>query len=62
LFTNSGKTGKEVSARGRELLEEWFEEFFREFITEWNSNAYITVDVHGLATIYNITKEGDGLH
>lgn len=62
LFTNSGKTGKEVSARGRELLEEWFEEFFREFITEWNSNAYIPVDVHGLATIYNITKEGDGLH
>ena len=62
LFTNSGKTGKEVSTRGRELLEEWFEEFFREFITEWNSNAYIPVDVHGLAAIYNVTDKEDKLH
>lgn len=62
VFTNSGKSGAEVSARGRKLLEEWFEEFFREFITEWNSNAYIPVDVHGLAAIYNVTDKEDKLH
>lgn len=62
FFENSQRLGTEVSRRGRELLNEWFEEFFQEFITEWNSNAYIPVDVHGLATIYNITEEEDELH
>ena len=62
LFINSGKYGEEVCRHGRALLDKWFEEFFREFITEWNSSAYIPVDVHGLATIYNITEEGDLLH
>lgn len=62
MFTNSGRYGEEVSRHGRMLLDEWFEEFFCEFITEWNSNAYIPVDVHGLAAIYNITKEEDPLH
>lgn len=61
-FTNSGKSGSEVSLRGRELLDDWFEGFFEEFITEWNSNAYIPVDVHGIATLYNITDTDDALH
>ncbi len=62
LFTNSGKTGEEVEKRGRELLEEWFEGFFNEFITEWNSNAYIPIDVLGLATLYNLTDKAERLH
>lgn len=62
VFTNSGKTGKEISEHGKKLLEEWFEGFFQEFITEWNSNAYIPVDVHGLATLFNLTEEEDALH
>lgn len=62
LFTNSQKMGTEVNHHGRELLDEWFDGFFNEFITEWNSSAYIPVDVHGLATIYNITDDTDELH
>ena len=62
IFTCSGKTGQEVSARGEELLHEWFEGFFEEFITEWNSNAYIPVDVLGLGTLYNLTEPGSEFH
>ncbi|GKH01184.1 MULTISPECIES: hypothetical protein [Hungatella] len=62
IFTCSGKTGRAVSARGEELLREWFEGFFEEFITEWNSNAYIPVDVLGLGTLYNLTEPGSEFH
>ena len=51
-----------MSARGEELLREWFEGFFEEFITEWNSNAYIPVDVLGLGTLYNLTEPGSEFH
>lgn len=61
-FTNSGRVGTEVKARGEELLHHWFDDFFREFITEWNSNAYIPVDVLGIGTLYNLTDEKDPLH
>jgi hypothetical protein len=62
IFTNSGKSGVEVKARGEELLHHWFDEFFREFITEWNSNAYIPVDVLGIGTLYNLTDVDNPLH
>jgi hypothetical protein len=62
IFVNSGRTGAEVKAKGEELLHQWFEDFFREFITEWNSNAYIPVDVLGIGTLYNLTEEGNPLH
>lgn len=62
IFTNSGRTGAEVKARGEELLHQWFDDFFREFITEWNSNAYIPVDVLGIGTLYNLTEEDNPLH
>ncbi|MFT4006927.1 MAG: hypothetical protein QM683_15355 [Lacrimispora sp.] len=62
VFTNSNKPGTEVQARGEELLHQWFDEFFREFITEWNSNAYIPVDVLGIGTLYNLTDKESPLH
>ncbi|WP_367568131.1 hypothetical protein [Lacrimispora sp.] len=62
IFTNSGRTGEEMKKRGEELLHHWFDEFFRDFITEWNSNAYIPVDVLGIGTLYNLTKPGSPLH
>ena len=62
MFTNSGHLGSEVHERATELLNEWFENFFQEFITEWNSNAYIPVDVIGLGTLYNLTEAGSDLH
>lgn len=62
IFTNSKMSGTQVRARGEELLHQWFDEFFREFITEWNSNAYIPVDVLGIGTLYNLTDEESFLH
>ncbi len=56
LFSNSMRRGYQVRQRGEELLTEWFEDFFQEFITEWNSNAYIPVDVLGLCGLYNLTE------
>ncbi|MEY8355590.1 hypothetical protein AALB39_19835 [Lachnospiraceae bacterium 54-53] len=62
IFTNSKRTGAQMKERGEELLHQWFDEFFREFITEWNSNAYIPVDVLGIGTLYNLTDRESILH
>lgn len=62
IFTNSNRLGREVEKSGSKLLDAWFEEFFKEFITEWNSNAYIPVDVLGLGTLYNLTDKESDLH
>lgn len=62
IFTNSGWTGIEVQKRAEAHMEEWFANFFEEFITEWNSNAYIPVDVLGIATLYNLTDEDNPFH
>lgn len=56
-FTNSGLTGRQQRAKAEQLLEKWFGEYFKEFITEWNSSAYIPVDVVGLATLYNFEEQ-----
>lgn len=62
LFTNSGWLGSEVRKRAEEHLNEWFGNFFEEFITEWNSNAYIPIDLLGIATLYNFTDEKNSFH
>lgn len=62
LFENSGFTGKEQEQKADELLEEWFDAFVKEYITEWNSNAYIPVDVLGLCGLYNLTEKTDRWH
>ena len=61
-FINSGLTGRELKSKALRLLDEWFDHFFTEFITEWNSSAYIPIDILGLATLYNLTDEGSELH
>ncbi len=61
-FTNSRRRGMEVKAHGEALLNQWFDSFFAEFVTEWNSNAYIPIDVHGFGFLYNLTGEGELLH
>ena len=48
--------------RAEELLEEWFGTFFGEYITEWNSNAYIPVDVLGLCGLHNLAEKGNRWH
>ncbi|MCI1956200.1 MAG: hypothetical protein LKJ21_07490 [Oscillospiraceae bacterium] len=62
VFTNSGRSGSEVRRRAEAHLEEWFGNFFREFITEWNSNAYIPIDILGIATLYNLTDGENQFH
>ncbi len=62
VFVNSGSTGEELREKAIGLLNHWFHNFFEEFITEWNSNAYIPVDVLGLGTLYNLTEREDDLH
>lgn len=62
VFTNSGWSGGEVRQRAEAHLEEWFGNFFREFITEWNSNAYIPIDILGIAILYNLTYGENRFH
>ncbi len=62
IFVNSGLTGKQIHKKAAGLLEEWFKNFFEEFMTEWNSNAYIPIDVLGLGTLYNVTEPDSDLH
>ena len=54
VFPNSGLTGQQHRRKALDLLDAWFERFFAESITEWNSSAYIPVDVHGLAALYKL--------
>ena len=62
VFACSGRTGRLQRERAEELLEEWFGTFFGEYITEWNSNAYIPVDVLGLCGLHNLAEKGSRWH
>ena len=62
VFENSGLTGAKQSRKAEALLETWFDSFEKEYITEWNSNAYIPVDVLGLCGLYNLTEKEDRWH
>lgn len=62
IFVNSGLSGSELHDKAVTLLDVWFDSFFAEFITEWNSSAYIPVDVLGLGTLYNLTEPGSAMH
>lgn len=57
VFKNSGLTGKELMMKAERLLDEWFSCFLNDYITEWNSSAYIPVDVLGLCSLYNLANE-----
>lgn len=54
VFPNAGLTGREHRVKAVGLLNAWFARFFQESITEWNSSAYIPVDVHGLSALYGL--------
>lgn len=62
IFTNSKMTGRQLEQKAVGLLDDWFAAFFKEFITEWNSSAYIPVDVLGIGTLYNLTPQDSELH
>mgnify|MGYP002477368882 CR=1 FL=1 len=56
LFTNSQLTGKQHVTKAEERLIYWFERFFEEGITEWNSSAYIPIDILGLVNLYMMSE------
>lgn len=61
IFTNSGNDSRSMVKKAEALLDSWFEEFFAEFMTEWNSSAYIPVDMVGLGVLYEAEPEGSAL-
>ena len=48
-FSNSGMTGLQMQQKAKGLLLEWFRGFLNEGFTEWNSSAYLPIDLLGLA-------------
>ncbi|MFC0213695.1 hypothetical protein ACFFK0_14720 [Paenibacillus chartarius] len=54
LFTNSGERGEQRRAKAEAQLHGWFERFFEEGLAEWNSNAYIPIDILGLVNLYDL--------
>ena len=45
IFTNSGFTGREQSARAKRLIVEWLQKLLDYGYNEWNSPCYIPVDM-----------------
>lgn len=56
LFTNSGETGAERRGKAERLLRAWFDRFFAEGLAEWNSSAYIPIDVLGLVHLHDLAE------
>lgn len=59
VFSNSGKTGKQLVQKAEQLLTGWFERFYEEGLTEWNCSAYIPIDVLGLANLYDMAASAE---
>ncbi|MEG1925345.1 MAG: hypothetical protein RR415_06330 [Ruthenibacterium sp.] len=45
IFTNSGLTGAQQSEKAKKLIVEWLEKLLKYGYNEWNSAAYIPVDM-----------------
>ncbi len=53
-FLNSGQSGEQRRIKAETQLTGWFERFFEEGLAEWNSNAYIPIDVLGLVNLHDL--------
>ncbi|HBG00933.1 MAG TPA: hypothetical protein DDW87_05105, partial [Firmicutes bacterium] len=51
IFSNAGITGSEHQQKARRRLDDWFARFFSEGYAEWNSSAYLPINVMGLLQI-----------
>jgi hypothetical protein len=56
VFANSGETGARRREKAERLLAAWFDRFFAEGLAEWNSNAYIPIDVLGLVHLHDLAE------
>lgn len=57
VFPNSGRTGREQSARAKKLLVEWFRKMLDYGYNEWNSACYIPVDMLGFVSLLALCKD-----
>lgn len=57
IFTNSGITGAEHMEKARVRLLHWFEKFAKEGLAEWNSSAYIPINLMGFFQIYDSVND-----
>ncbi len=48
-----------MQQKAKGLLLEWFRGFLNEGFTEWNSSAYLPIDLLGLASLYAWTQDGE---
>lgn len=58
-FSCAGISGAEHKRRATKRLHDWFKRFFREGLGEWNSPAYIPIDMLGLVTIQHWAEDGE---
>ena len=56
-FSNAGIEGKAHYLKAKARLEEWFERFFAEGFSEWNSTAYIPIDLIGFFALYELAAD-----
>ncbi|PTW00134.1 PA14 domain-containing protein [Halanaerobium saccharolyticum] len=56
-FANAGIEGKAHYLKAKERLEEWFQRFFAEGFSEWNSTAYIPIDLIGFFALYELADD-----
>lgn len=51
VFTNSGLTGRQMQAKAKNMLYDWFVTFRKEGFTEWNSSPYLPIDTLGFGSL-----------
>ncbi len=56
-FVNAGVKGKEHYQRAEKRLKNWFERFFAEGFSEWNSTAYIPINLIGFFALYELAAD-----
>ena len=57
IFTNSGFTGREQSARAKRLIVEWLQKLLDFGYNEWNSPCYIPVDMLSYVSLLVLCRD-----
>jgi hypothetical protein len=58
-FTNANILGSVHVERAKLRLQKWFEKFNEEGLAEWNSSAYIPINVMGFLQVYDLVNDTD---
>lgn len=59
IFPNSGMLGRQHMAKAKGLIVEWFEKLLKYGYNEWNSVAYIPVDMLAYISLYELCTDED---